>query len=212
MPSVESGLLITKVVNAELVAERHERLAQSALELFLTKGFHKTSIREIAEAAGWQMGTLYLYISQKEDVLFLILRAIMADLTDGLFNIQQRDSARDTLKDAIEYLFRAADKREGELKLMYRESRSLLTEHLEELKRAELRDREFYCEIIRRGIEQGEFRNVRPDLFAHNIVVLAHGWALKNWALDGVTLDDYVTFQTRAVFAQLETTPVLLSA
>lgn len=45
---------------------------QGACQLFLTKGFHPTSIREIAEACNMSMGQLYHYISSKDDVLYLV--------------------------------------------------------------------------------------------------------------------------------------------
>ena len=51
------------------------------------------------------------------------------------------------------------------------------------LKQRELRKREFLADIIRSGIDRGEFRPVNPELVAHDIIMLAHMWTLKGWAL-----------------------------
>ncbi|MPZ24314.1 MAG: TetR family transcriptional regulator [Dehalococcoidia bacterium] len=194
----------SRVANAELVAERRSALTSAARELFLRQGFHKTSIREIAAAVGWQMGTLYLYISCKEDVLHLIIRESMDGLTRSLEAVPQQASALLTLREAVATLFRSVHDERAAVKLCYRESDSLLPEHLEDLKQTELGERGILANVIRRGIDQGEFRAVDADLFAHNIVMMAHSWALKRWALRGkFSLDDYLAGQLEFIFRPL---------
>lgn len=199
----------SKVANQELVAERHAQLVAAATQLFLQKGFHKTPVREIAAAVGWNMGTLYLYINQKEDVLHLISQAIMRELYDGLARVEPRPTATETLRAAAEYFFRAVDRMRREIKLLYRESASLLPEHLEALKRSELQEREFLAGIIQRGIEAGEFQEVDPEFFAHDLIMLAHMWALKGWALRSVmTFEQYLERQLTILFSQLLCDPL----
>jgi len=184
----------SKVTNPERVAERHAQLISTATGLFLRNGFHKTSVREIASAAGMQMGTLYLYIERKEDVLFLITKAIMNELSEGLLRVPSGDTARMTLQHAMEYFFDAVRRMRREISLLYRESASLLPDQLAALKESEIREREFFTDVIRTGIQQGEFRqSASPDVLAHDIIVLAHMWALKGWALH--TLMDFDTYR-----------------
>ena len=128
----------SKVANAELVAERREHLVKSATSLFLQKGFHKASVREIASAAGWQMGTLYLYISKKEDVLYLISQTIMDRLWDGLHKLPHHDDPLVALRESMVYYFDAVDELRNEIRLLYRESASLMPEQLQALKESEL--------------------------------------------------------------------------
>ena len=47
-------------------------MIKGAVTLFKEKGFHRTTTREIAKAAGFSIGTLYEYIRTKEDVLYLV--------------------------------------------------------------------------------------------------------------------------------------------
>ena len=44
------------------------RIEQAALHLFTRKGFHGTTVREIAKKAGVSMGKLYIYYDTKEDI------------------------------------------------------------------------------------------------------------------------------------------------
>lgn len=184
--------------------ERQAHIVRSATGLLLRQGFHKTSVREIAAAANVTMGTLYLYIARKEDVLYLIADAIMSVLADGLRSVQPGDTPTETLWSAADYYFRAVDRMRSEVSLLYRESASLMPEHLQTLKQSELEEREFFASIIREGIEKGEFRPVHPDLTAHNVIMLAHMWALKGWTLrDSFDLDGYIEQQLAFLLGDL---------
>jgi AcrR family transcriptional regulator len=176
-------MVLGKIANDEIRLERHTQLVNAATELFLNKGFHKTTVREIAAAAGWQMGTLYLYISSKEDVLYLILVAILSDIRDEVMKIERRETAAESLRVAMEEYFRGIARKQREIRLLYRESPSISPEQQVVGKSLELEARDFLAAIIRWGIERGEFRQVNADLVAHNVIMGAHMWALKGWTL-----------------------------
>lgn len=58
-------------------AERHDRRKQIldvATRLFHERGFTETSMQDIGEAVGLLKGSLYYYISAKEEMLFEVLR------------------------------------------------------------------------------------------------------------------------------------------
>ncbi|MFM8323094.1 MAG: TetR/AcrR family transcriptional regulator [Chloroflexota bacterium] len=59
-----------------LAAERLERILEAAAALFAEQGFHRTTTREIAEAADVSEGTLYNYFDNKNDLLFSILERL----------------------------------------------------------------------------------------------------------------------------------------
>ncbi len=56
-----------KVVDKD---QRKREIALAALELFAQNGFEATSVSQIAEAAGISKGSIYLYFSSKEDLIF----------------------------------------------------------------------------------------------------------------------------------------------
>jgi AcrR family transcriptional regulator len=60
------------VKSAVLVQARREALVQAAIEVFFDKGFHQSRVIDVANAAGVSHGTIYNYVSCKEDLLYLV--------------------------------------------------------------------------------------------------------------------------------------------
>lgn len=52
--------------------ERSDQIYETAARLFYEKGYGSTSLQDLANAVGLQKGSLYHYISSKEDLLFEI--------------------------------------------------------------------------------------------------------------------------------------------
>src|ERR1700757_4717593 len=67
----------TTVKDQELVAQRRGEIVDVATRLFLERGFHKTSIRDIARACPFNLASLYMYVASKEDILFLVAQHVM---------------------------------------------------------------------------------------------------------------------------------------
>jgi len=67
-------LLPSSAKDIALIEKKRQQIVEGACQVFFRKGYHRTTIREIAAGAGMSMGQLYHYISSKDDVLFLIYR------------------------------------------------------------------------------------------------------------------------------------------
>jgi TetR/AcrR family transcriptional regulator, cholesterol catabolism regulator len=204
-PESNEPLVASRLADDGKVAERHAHLVKSATDLLLRRGFHRTTVRDIAAAAGWQIGTLYLYISRKEDILHLILDQITRSFLDELLQVERQTTARATLRAAAERYFRVVARMHRELRLLYRESASLEPKQRQFGIRRELAQRDVLADIIRWGVANGEFRPVHPDEVAHTIIMLAHMWGLKGWALiHQLSLDQFIEDQLALVFARLD--------
>jgi len=57
-----------------MINEKQKSILEVAMKLFSKKGYHATSIQEIAEKSGIAKGSVYNYFSSKEDLLFSILK------------------------------------------------------------------------------------------------------------------------------------------
>ena len=57
----------------EVMEERRARIEEAARELFIKRGFHATSMRDIAAGADASLGNLYNYYRTKEDILESII-------------------------------------------------------------------------------------------------------------------------------------------
>ncbi|WP_313541236.1 TetR/AcrR family transcriptional regulator [Leifsonia aquatica] len=54
-------------------AERREQIVDEAYRLFATRGYHGSSLREIAAAAGISLGSLQYHFESKDDLLVAVL-------------------------------------------------------------------------------------------------------------------------------------------
>jgi AcrR family transcriptional regulator len=61
--------------------EKLHRIKNAARELFVSKGFDETTIREIAAAAEVGLGTVFVYAANKRDLLFLIFNDGLEEIT-----------------------------------------------------------------------------------------------------------------------------------
>ena len=62
----------SKIKSIELVKVKRAQILRAAEELFAEKGYHKTSIRDIAKKSGISIGSLYDYIDGWMQVLCYI--------------------------------------------------------------------------------------------------------------------------------------------
>lgn len=82
--------------------EKRERIIASARALFEAKGFEATTAREICQAAGIGTGTLFLYVADKRELLFLVFREDARSLyAQGI----QAARGSDDLVEALSRLF-----------------------------------------------------------------------------------------------------------
>jgi AcrR family transcriptional regulator len=69
-------------VGREPLKSTRERILDVALDLFLDKGYDKTSLREIAEQLGFSKAALYYHFASKEDI-FMALHERLHHLAEG---------------------------------------------------------------------------------------------------------------------------------
>lgn len=201
-----NDLVSAVVSDATLVASRRKTLVATATQLFLKQGFHKTTVREIAAAAGWQMGTLYLYVKCKEDVLFLILADIGQQMEDCLLPTESAATVEQELSALYVGYVQTLHRLRREIRLIYRESASLKPEHLDSLKATELAQRRVFEEIIERGVDAKEFRPGDSVLRAQTFLMLASMWPLKRWALGHIgEVEEYANAQLEMLLRDLRT-------
>jgi len=70
----------TKVQFEEIRQKSRENIEKIALELFAIKGYHATSISQIAEKAGISKGLLYNYYNSKEHLLDSVIMKVYDEI------------------------------------------------------------------------------------------------------------------------------------
>lgn len=64
--------------------DKKQHIIETALALFADKGFHETSIQDIAESAGIAKGSVYLYFKSKEDLLVSALKHTVRKMVEDV--------------------------------------------------------------------------------------------------------------------------------
>jgi AcrR family transcriptional regulator len=190
----------TVVKDPDLIGRRHSQICDAALKLFSRKGFHRTTVREISEACGLGIGTLYSYIKTKEDILHLVYRRMLET-----FEVRMRQATqgiqepRLQLKVALEETLRVYDECQDVVLLLYQESHALGRQGLQGFFEVDKTYVGIFREIVERGMRSGEFAVKEPHLLAVCILFLCAVWDLKRWNLEGYSLDTVIEGLTSLV-------------
>jgi AcrR family transcriptional regulator len=198
----------TEVKDPELVLKRRRQLVDAVVELFIKNGFHKTTTREMAKAAGFSIGTLYEYVKSKEDVLYLVCQAIHQEMESRLTaRLSGIGSGAKALKTAIATYFRVCSEMSSHILLIYQETKSLPQESMRFVLEHDERITGIFAGIIQDGVAGGFFKpldRAGVDLMAHNIVVLGHMWTFRRWSLSkNYSLEAYTEKQQNLIMGQL---------
>jgi TetR/AcrR family transcriptional regulator, cholesterol catabolism regulator len=202
MPGINSTTDIpTQVKNPDLVARKRRQIADAAVQLFIQHGFHKTTTRQIARAAGTSIGSLYEYFTCKEDILYLVCDTIHVEVERGVTEAMSRAAGgRDTLAKVIREYLNVCRRMSDFILLIYQETHSLPAQWQKRVLENELRITGLLVEVLARIAASGDLPDLnerRLDLAAHNIIVIGHMWTFRRWYLARhYSLDDYVALQT----------------
>ncbi|MDQ0162641.1 TetR/AcrR family transcriptional regulator [Bacillus alveayuensis] len=188
------------VKDERLIEKRREQMVKGAVNLFKEKGFHRTTTREIAREAGFSIGTLYEYIRQKEDVLYLVCDTIYDEVRERLEqDIDTKQGTIESLKRAIANYFKVVDEMQDEVLVMYQEVKSLSKDALPYVLQKELEMVGMFEKVLEGCVNKGEISLTKSEqkLCAHNIFVQGQMWAFRRWALRKMyTLEEYIALQT----------------
>lgn len=185
------------------------RLLEAAVTAFAEKGFHGTTTRDIAAAAGMSPAALYVHHRSKEELLYLISRSGHERTLD----LVQRGRASST--DPVQQLRAvvrdfAAHHARGNTgaRIVNYELAALSHEHLEEIAGLRRSIDEEVRGLIRDGVEAGLFDTPDPRVAA--AALLSLGIDIARWYRDDVPwspdqlAEHYADLAVRIVGARLE--------
>jgi len=186
---------------------RREEIITAARDLFSRKGYHGTSMPDIARAAGISTGLIYYIFPSKEEILIACSERVAALHLD-LFT--QTSDVADPLQRfdrILRELYTSLDRGSKMLIIMYRDSSTLPRETRQRILAMIKNLDKRFLELFREGQEAGVFARDIPHLhiLAANVLGLAHLWALnKTWHFEPeVDLETYIDAQLAYFHAQL---------
>ncbi|MBU9724337.1 MULTISPECIES: TetR/AcrR family transcriptional regulator [Bacillaceae] len=174
------------VKDERLIKTRREQIVKAAVELFNRKGYHGTTTREVAQASGFSIGTLYEYIGSKEDILYLVCDAVYDEVVEKWERLVDKNLVGlERLHQVIQSYFRVVDDLQDEVLVMYQESKALSGEALNYVLQKELSMKVMFEKEIRSCIEKGliTIDEEEISLACHNILVAGHMWTFRRWII-----------------------------
>lgn len=186
----------SSIKDQSLVEKRRNQMIKGAVSLFIEKGFHKTTTREIAKASGFSIGTLYEYIRTKEDVLFLVCDSIYERVKDRMEQVIDTEKKTiDSLIHAVTSYFQLMDDMQDEVVVMYQEVKSLPRDSQEYVLQKEKDMVEMLTQVIRNSIST-PMAEQDVSLIANNIFIQGQMWGFRRWMLQKeFTLESYTKRQ-----------------
>jgi AcrR family transcriptional regulator len=137
---------------------REDEILAAAARMFREKGYHGTSVRDIAESVGLLKGSLYHYIRSKEELLARLFDGALEGTVRELEAIAGRDaSASERLHDMVTAYVRAVTANLDAVGLYLREWRSLPAPDLRRLRAKRHAMRALFEDVVAQGVRAREF-------------------------------------------------------
>ncbi len=174
----------TQIKNKELVEKRRGQVIDAAVRLFLQKGFHATTIREICRASGVNRGSIYDYFTTKNDILVLMYEEMMKRrFWRPLPHRQPGGSVKKSLEEFLRPIIRESwtRNRDGIL-VLYRETDALDRKTQKYILSVEAEYIEFITKALKtRSGWKGD--PARLEILANLLVFVNAFFALRGWNL-----------------------------
>jgi len=191
----------TQIKNPELVRERRRQIIDSTVKLFIEHGYHKTTTRMIAKASSFSIGSLYEYVSSKEDLLYLVCKTIHEEVQEAVENaLSNTDKGKERLAQVISQYFYVCDKMCDHILMMYQVTQFLPEKWKKRVLVNELNITDIFINALSSISGRNDFPKLDGkilNLVGHNISVMGQMWAFRRWHLQGnFTIEEYIKIQT----------------
>jgi AcrR family transcriptional regulator len=166
-------------------ARRREQLLEVALHVFASRGFHQTSMNDVADAAGVTKPVLYQHFSSKRALYLELLELVSLRLMAAIDEATSAAAGpRQQVERGLRAYFHFVVESPDEYQLMFGGGTRRDAEFAQEAARLERSIAQVIAELI---TVQGLVEHERV-LLAHGIVGLAEG-ATRHWLGDALDLD-----------------------
>lgn len=178
-----------------------QEIIAASIQLFKEKGYHATSMQDIADAVGLQKGSLYHYISSKEELLIIIIQEALEVYVGRLNEIAAGDvPPRVKFAAALRFHLIGIATNLGMLTIFLREAHALTPEQREIVQRETERYNSVIEGIYAEGVRDGVFRPLDPKL-ACRTVLGACNWFYRWYRPDGrLSLEEMAEFFVDILF------------
>jgi AcrR family transcriptional regulator len=156
------------------------RLLDAAIAAFAEKGFHGTTTRDVAAAAGMSPAALYVHHRSKEELLYLISRSGHEHTLEMVQDaIASSDDPATALRKVIHDFVVHHARDHTSARIVNYELAALTPEHFAEIRDLRRRIEGAIRELVERGVAAGVFDT--PDPRMAGVALLSLGIDIARW-------------------------------
>lgn len=165
--------------------QKTEEIYQVIARLFAYRGYHSTSMREIARELGMNQSSLYHYFASKQDILFTLMNDAMDDVLAILEEISSTDLLpEDRLNRVLSFYTQYYAGDQERLILLINEMNSLNEEYRSILVRKQRRYVQLIKSILEELAAQGKIKQIDPAIATFAFFGMVH-YTIKWYHKDG---------------------------
>ena len=162
-----------------------DEILDASAQIFSQKGYHGTSMQDIAAAVNLQKASLYHHVSSKQEILFELLNRGLQILTEKVEEaIIDPGPPDERLRQAIQAYLSALTEHQDVTSVLLLEYRSLepdyLIPHIEERDRFE----QIWQNLIQLGIQENIFSCDHPSMSTRALLGVMN-WTVTWFRIDG---------------------------
>lgn len=174
----------TLKASSEALSDRRRKFVAAATDLFSNKGFHKTTVKQIAKKAEASPGLVYNYVRDKEELLFLSITGVLGSYKEELpKSVSRHDDPILRFSAALSAYIKVVAAKPKATLLAYRYTAILPPPMRDQIKEMEVETDQIISDCIASCISAGYFQEMNVEVVSYRAVLLAHGRALKSWRL-----------------------------
>jgi AcrR family transcriptional regulator len=177
-----------------------EEILQAAAQIFQKKGYHATSMQDIADAVDLQKGSLYHHVDSKQDILFALLNKALELILERLQFVAEQDiPPEQKIRQATRAYFSFLAENPSLSSVLLLEYRSL-EDNFQKL-HIPRRDQvdQIWQQLITEGIRQGDFYTQEPGLVSKALLGILN-WTITWYREDGPLSAEQIADQFTDLF------------
>jgi AcrR family transcriptional regulator len=171
-----------------MATSRRDELVAAAARLFAERGYHGTSMADLAEAMGVQKGSLYSLTGSKQDLLVVVTREGAAAFHAALDGVSDDRDPLERIRAALRGHLAVVAAQADTATVFTREWRFLDEPERTAFRTERRRYEERWRELLREAAERGALRSDLDAEAAVLLVLSAANWAYT-WIRPGADTD-----------------------
>ena len=179
-----------------------DNILQAAASIFQEKGYHATSMQDIAEAVDLKKGSLYHHVNSKQEILLALLDEALGLIVERLESVISPDlSPSQKLRRVMHAYLGFLTENRSLSSVLLLEYRSLEPE----FKGLHIPSRDqvdhIWQKIIEEGVTQGEFQTLEPGLTSKALLGVLN-WTITWYREDGQLSAEQIADRFTDLFLQ----------